>query len=252
MSTNEFRVVIPARYESSRLPAKVLQPIAGKPMLQWVWERGQQSQATQVVIATDSHRVADVAADFGAEVCMTSADCRSGTDRVAEVCVQRSWGTDDLVVNLQGDAPLMPAASIDCVAQLLLEYPAAHMSTLCVAIAAKAAYEDLNVVKVVCDATGRAMYFSRSPLPAQGHDSPAPAWQLSRRHLGLYAYRVATLMQLQGAEPCALEQCEKLEQLRALWLGMEIRVAEVTQPHGPDVDTAEDLAQVEALLRAGS
>lgn len=246
-----YRVVIPARLESSRLPGKVLLPLAGKPMLQWVWERACASNATEVVIATDSRQVATAAAVFGADVCMTSAACQSGTDRVAEVCRQRSWEAAVPVVNLQGDAPLMPASSIERVAQLLLAHTDAAIATLCVPVTSVTEFQDINVVKVVADATGRALYFSRAGIPALAHGAAANSdWQGARRHLGLYAYRIPALLRLQGEPPCALELTEKLEQLRALWLGMEIRIAEATEAHGPDVDTPADMTAVEALLLA--
>lgn len=250
---DNFRVVIPARYESTRLPGKVLLSVAGKPMLQHVWERATESGATEIVIATDSDQVAAVANDFGAVVCMTSPQCRSGTERVAEVCEQRGWENQTPVVNVQGDAPLMPPESIERVASLLAENPDAALATLCTPLGSAAEYADPNVVKVVFDRSGRALYFSRSPIPAAGHGlDSADGASHGYRHLGLYAYRPDSLARLSAAEPCELEQLERLEQLRALWLGMEIRVAVDERPHGPDVDTREDLEQVAALLRAGA
>jgi len=249
LSNQNFRVVIPARYESSRLPGKVLCDLAGKPMVQWVWERALDSAATDIVIATDNEQVAEVATTFGADVCMTSAGCQSGTDRVAEVCRARNWGNELPVVNVQGDAPLLPPASIRKVAALLIDHADASMATLCVAIASEADYRDPNVVKVVFDDSGRANYFSRSPIPAQAHGGSALlAWQHAWRHLGLYAYRPAALQLLSAAVPCELEILERLEQLRALWLGMEIRIAVDEAAYGPDVDTPGDLERVAALL----
>jgi len=217
-------------------------------MLQHVWERCGESAATEVIIATDSERVAAAARGFGAEVCMTSARCSSGTERVAEVCSQLHWGPDDVIVNVQGDAPLLPAASINRVAELLAEHHAAAMGTLCTPLGSRAEYSDPNVVKVVFDSGGRALYFSRAAIPAAGHGSSAPL-KLAHRHLGLYAYRVAALDALSTAGSCALERAERLEQLRALWLGLEIRIAVDNATHGPDVDTAEDLARVAELLQ---
>ena len=247
-----FRAVIPARYASTRLPGKVLLEIAGKPMLQHVWERAVDSGAASIVIATDDDRVADAARAFGADVCMTSADCHSGTDRVAEVCRLKGWSDDLPVVNVQGDAPLIPASSIALVARLLIDNPTASLATLCVRMRSMNDYLDPHVVKVVFDKEGRALYFSRSPIPAAGHGHDAASvWAKSWRHLGLYAYRVGALQELSAAPPAEIETLERLEQLRALWLGMEIRIAVDESAHGPDVDTLADLAAVEALLKSG-
>lgn len=251
MIDNSFRVVIPARFDSSRLPGKVLLDIAGKPMIQHVWERAQESGALDVVVATDDQRVADVAERFGASVALTSPSCQSGTDRVAEVCQQRGWQDEIPVVNVQGDAPLIPASSIQRVAALLTDNPDGDLATLCVAIKSEHDYLDPNVVKVVFTQKGRALYFSRAPIPAGGHGTAAGvAWQSAWRHLGLYAYRPGALQKLTHTPPCALEQLEKLEQLRAMWLGMSIMIAVDEQAHGPDVDTAADLQKVAALLTA--
>jgi 3-deoxy-manno-octulosonate cytidylyltransferase (CMP-KDO synthetase) len=249
LTDNSFKAVIPARFDSSRLPGKVLLDIAGKPMIQHVWERVQESGAADAVIATDDERVADAAAKFGAQVCMTSSTCQSGTDRVAEVCQQLGWHDDLPIVNVQGDAPMLPPASIQRVAALLTENPSADIATLCVAMKSQEDYLDPNVVKVVFDQHGRALYFSRSPIPAGGHGNDAASvWQSAWRHLGLYAYRPAALQTLTAAEPCALEQLEKLEQLRAMWLGMTIMIAVDEAAHGPDVDTEADRQAVAGLL----
>ncbi len=250
VSELKFRVVIPARYGSTRLPGKALVSLAGKPLVQHVYERACGSSAGEVIIATDDERIADACRGFGAEIAMTREDHASGTDRVAEVAQQRAWDEDDIIVNVQGDEPLMPAASIDQVAGLLRDNPQAGMGTLCAGISDRKDYHDPNSVKLVCDRSGRALYFSRAPIPSvlHGGDSNPPlpeAW----RHIGLYAYRVATLRQLTAAETCALERSEKLEQLRALWLGIEIRVAEAREAHGPDVDTPEDLDIVSRLIQ---
>jgi 3-deoxy-manno-octulosonate cytidylyltransferase (CMP-KDO synthetase) len=246
---SQFRIVIPARYESTRLPGKVLLDIAGKPMIQHVWNRAIESGASEVVIATDTDKVAVAARDFGAEVCMTSADCNSGTDRVAEVCAKLAWSDEIPVVNVQGDAPLIPPESIRKVAGLLLDNPAAAMSTLCVALRDQQEYLDPNAVKVVFDQFGKALYFSRAPIPATGHGSEgAIPGKIGWRHLGLYAYRVNALQTLSKTPPCELELTERLEQLRAMWLGMDILIAVDEAANAPDVDTAEDLQRVEALL----
>jgi len=218
-------------------------------MIQHVWERARESGACNIVIATDNDEVANIAHSFGADICMTSESCNSGTDRVAEVCRLHDWQDDMPVVNVQGDAPLIPPASIRRAAELLMEDLGAGVSTLCVSIKSEEEYLDPNVVKVVFDSQGRAIYFSRAPIPASGHGSDS-AWEIAWRHLGLYAYRPFALQRLSSSEPCELEEVERLEQLRAIWLGMEIKIAVDEEAHGPDVDTAEDLLKVEALIAA--
>jgi 3-deoxy-manno-octulosonate cytidylyltransferase (CMP-KDO synthetase) len=248
-----FRVVIPARHGSSRLPGKPLLPLAGKPLLQWVYERARQSAAAEVCVATDDSRIAEAAQRFGASVVMTALTHQSGTDRIAEVAERAGWSGQDIIVNLQGDEPMMPAALVDQVAELLERHPEDAIGTLAAKIATLHAFLDPNVVKVVTDAQGRALYFSRAPVP-WGRDS-APAGLASqrgfagaRRHIGLYAYRVAALRQLSMSPPSGLEQIEKLEQLRALENGLSIRVAEARVLPGPDVNTAEDAVRVEHLM----
>ena len=248
-----FRVVIPARFGSSRLPGKPLLPIGGRPMLQWVYERAVASGATTVVIATDDDRIAECARSFGASVQLTSLTHQSGTDRIAEVALQAGWPQDDVIVNLQGDEPLMPSGLVRQVATLLEQQPTAHIATLATRITGLAAFMDPNTVKVVTDASGRALYFSRAPIPWGRDTAPEGlASQLgfgaARRHIGLYAYRVAALRRLSLLPPSPLEQVEKLEQLRALENGMEIRVADAIESPGPDVNTAEDLARVALQL----
>lgn len=245
----DFRIVIPARYESTRLPGKVLLDLAGKPMIQHVWQRASESGAATIIVATDNERVAEAARGFGAEVCMTSPDCESGTDRVAEVCRSLNWDDSVPVVNVQGDAPLIPPESIRTVASLLERYPAADMSTVCVPCSNEEDYLDPNVVKVVFDKHERALYFSRAPIPSHGHSQTGDGGSFGFRHLGLYGYRTGALLKLSSTEPCALELTERLEQLRALWLGMDIRIAVDEAALAPDVDTPDDVAKVEALLR---
>jgi 3-deoxy-manno-octulosonate cytidylyltransferase (CMP-KDO synthetase) len=222
-------------------------------MLQWVYDCALASGAATVVIATDDDRIADAARTFGAPVQLTSLTHVSGTDRIAEVALQAGWGHDEVVVNLQGDEPLMPPALVRQVATLLEQQVTAHIATLATRITGLAAFMDPNVVKVVTDATGRALYFSRAPVPWGRDTAPAGmasqrAFAAARRHIGLYAYRVAALRRLSLLPPSPLEQVEKLEQLRALENGMEIRVADATETPGPDVNTAEDLARVALLL----
>jgi 3-deoxy-manno-octulosonate cytidylyltransferase (CMP-KDO synthetase) len=252
-----YRVVVPARYASVRLPGKPLLPLAGKPMIQWVYERACRAGAAQVIIATDDERVAEVARGFGAEVRLTSATHASGTDRIAEVALREGWSDQDIVVNLQGDEPLMPELLLAQVATLLQAHPQADIATLAVPLQSAAALLDPNVVKVVLDREQRALYFSRAPIPwVREGASAGIASQTScagaRRHLGLYAYRVSALRRLASLPPSALELLEKLEQLRALEHGMDIRVAEARVSPGPDVNTAQDLSAVEARLAAMS
>jgi 3-deoxy-manno-octulosonate cytidylyltransferase (CMP-KDO synthetase) len=248
-----FRIVIPARYASTRLPGKPLAPLRGKPMLQWVHEAAVSSGADEIIIATDDERILEAATAFGAKAQLTSLTHVSGTDRIAEVALQAGWDDQDVVVNLQGDEPLMPPELITQVAQLLLANASAAMATLASRLASVATFMDPNVVKVVTDVEGRALYFSRAPIP-WGRDTAASSlssqrsFSGARRHVGLYAYRVAALRQLSMLPVGVLEQLEKLEQLRALENGMEIRVADAIAQPGPQVDTAEDLARVTLLM----
>jgi 3-deoxy-manno-octulosonate cytidylyltransferase (CMP-KDO synthetase) len=248
-----FRVVIPARFASTRLPGKALLAIAGKPMIQWVHERARTSRATEVLIATDDVRIAAAGRAFGALVEMTSAAHQSGTDRIAEVARTQQWGANDIVVNVQGDEPLMPPALIDQVASLLLDNAAAGMATLASPLARLEDFLDPNVVKVVADAAGRALYFSRAPIPwnrdgATTGLASQRTFAGARRHIGIYAYRVSALLRLAALPPTPLEQTEKLEQLRALENGIEIRVADAIELPGPDVNTPADLERVAARL----
>jgi 3-deoxy-manno-octulosonate cytidylyltransferase (CMP-KDO synthetase) len=246
-----YRIVIPARYGSTRLPGKPLLEIAGKPMLQWVHERVSACSAREVVIATDDERIMQVAAGFGAAAVITSRDHPSGTDRIAEVAALRGWGDDEVVVNLQGDEPAMPSALVEQVAGLLLERPGADIATLATPVRDRDEYFDPNAVKVVTDHEGRALYFSRAPIPwyrdPVGLDGPVIG---ARRHLGLYAYRVSALRRLASLPPSPLERAEQLEQLRALAHGLCIVVGEAERRPGPDVNTAEDLARAAAALAA--
>ncbi|MGH8230922.1 MAG: 3-deoxy-manno-octulosonate cytidylyltransferase [Steroidobacteraceae bacterium] len=248
-----YRVVVPERYGSTRLPGKPLMPLAGKPMIQWVYERARRSGASQVIVATDDERIARAAREFGAEARLTAPTHASGTDRIAEVARQERWSDADIVVNVQGDEPLMPEALIDQVAQLLASGADAELATLAVALESVTALLDPNVVKVVTDRQQRALYFSRGPIPWSRSGAPAglvsqTRFQGARRHLGIYAYRVAALRRLSELAPSALEQLEQLEQLRALEHGMTIRVADAVVAPGADVNTAADLAAVQALL----
>lgn len=244
-----FRVVIPARAASTRLPGKPLLPLAGKPMVQWVYERARRSAAAEVVLATDDERIRDVALAFGADVQMTATDHASGTDRIAEVARVRGWAGEDVVVNVQGDEPLMQPLLVDQVARLLLDSPDADLATLCGPLASAAAYADPNVVKVVSDVRGHALYFSRAAIPHE-RDRPEAVPGAARRHIGIYAYRVGALHRLAALPASRLESIEKLEQLRALENGMTLLVAEALLAPGQDVNTADDLARAEAELLA--
>jgi 3-deoxy-manno-octulosonate cytidylyltransferase (CMP-KDO synthetase) len=249
-----FRVVIPARYASSRLPGKALLTIGGKPMIQWVYERARASKANEVLIATDDLLIVSAAHSFGAETVLTAATHESGTDRIAEVARLRGWADSDIVVNVQGDEPVIPPALIDQVASLLKANPGAQIATLATPITSISEFMDPNAVKVVTDGEGRALYFSRAPIPWERDGASSgiisqTSFAGARRHVGIYGYRVSGLLRLASLKRTALEQHEKLEQLRALENGLEIRVADSVEQPGPDVNTAADLERVTALLR---
>jgi 3-deoxy-manno-octulosonate cytidylyltransferase (CMP-KDO synthetase) len=251
-----FRVVIPARYASARLPGKALMPLEGKPIVQWVYERASAAGAHEVLIATDDDLIVSAAHSFGAEVVMTSTGHASGTDRIAEVARLRGWSSASVVVNVQGDEPLMPAALIRQVAVLLAAHANADMATLASPITTLSEFLDPNTVKVVADGAGRALYFSRAPIPWNRDGAPAGLASQrdlsgARRHIGIYAYRVAALLRLAALPVSALENSEKLEQLRALESGFDIRVAEAAQRPGPDVNTLADLERVRAQIAHG-
>lgn len=249
-----FRVVIPARYASSRLPGKLLREVAGRPLLAHVHDRALESGADEIVIATDDDRVAQAAVAFGANVLATSAGHASGTDRIAEVATRLGWPDEAIVVNLQGDEPLIEAAAIRQVAGLLEPAGSATIATLSAPLGSLAEFLDPNVVKVLTDARGAALCFSRAPLPWPRDDiddnGRPRAFAHARRHIGLYAYRAATLRRLAGLPECEPEHIERLEQLRALWHGIEIRVGAAEAMPGRGVDTAEDLERVRALFKA--
>jgi 3-deoxy-manno-octulosonate cytidylyltransferase (CMP-KDO synthetase) len=241
-----FKIVIPARFGSTRLPGKALLPIADKPMVVWVWERAMLAGAEQVVIATDDERIADEMTSRGAQVAMTREDHASGTDRLAEVVEQLRWREDALVVNVQGDEPLMPVVNIQRVAAMLSETKGADMATLMEPLEPADA-DQQSVVKVVASETGRALYFSRSPIPAHREGAvTAPLF----RHIGLYAYRVGFLKTFVEWPPAVAEQSESLEQLRALAHDAHIQIELAPEAVPAGVDTEADLAAVRALLGA--
>jgi 3-deoxy-manno-octulosonate cytidylyltransferase (CMP-KDO synthetase) len=242
--TAGFIAVIPARYASTRLPGKVLKDIAGKPMVEWVYRQTIQSGASEVIIATDDERVVEVCRGFGARVELTSSEHANGTDRIAELVRRFEWDEQQIVVNVQGDEPLISPLCIAQTARLLGWHPQAAIATLTVPLTSDEEFHDPNFAKVVTDKDGWALYFSRAPIPWP-RDGGMPAVQ---RHVGLYAYRAGSLRTISAAPPCALEQVEKLEQLRALWLGLKIIVATAAEPPSPHVDTEEDLAKVRRYL----
>lgn len=242
-------LVIPARYRSTRLPGKPLLPIAGKPMIQRVHECARESGFEHIIVATDDDRIRETCEAFGADVCMTSTAHETGSDRLAEVVSIRQFDDEDIIVNLQGDEPLTPAVNLHQVADNLAANPQAMIATLSTPITHEKEYTDPNIVKVVTDHAGMAMYFSRASIPFQ-RDPEAPATDFVHRHIGIYAYRAKYLRDFVNMDSCQLEQLEKLEQLRAMWYGTRIHVAQARVVPGGGVDTAEDLAAVEAVFLA--
>jgi 3-deoxy-manno-octulosonate cytidylyltransferase (CMP-KDO synthetase) len=252
-----FCVLIPARLASTRLPDKPLADLAGKPMVVRVAERARESAATRVVVATDSAQVAAACTAHGVEVVMTRADHPSGSDRLAEACEKLGLQGDDVVVNVQGDEPLIDPGLIDAVAELLRTHAQADMSTAAHAIDNVEEFLNPNVVKVVLDARGMALYFSRAPIAwwrdgfARGvtalPTTPAPL-----RHIGIYGYRAGFLREFPRLAQAPIESCEALEQLRALWHGHRIAVHVSELAPGPGVDTPEDLERVRRLFEQGA
>jgi 3-deoxy-manno-octulosonate cytidylyltransferase (CMP-KDO synthetase) len=256
MSTPNFRVVIPARFGSTRLPGKPLLPIAGRPMIEHVYRRAQESGANQFVIATDDPRIVAAVQGFGGEAIMTSAEHASGTDRLAEVAAKLGWDDQDIVVNLQGDEPLMQGKHVAAMAVALASHAEAAISTMAAPIVDPQDIVNPGVVKVVLDSRQLALYFSRAPIPwVRGDYEPGTAPQSIPtgtpvlKHFGLYGYRVQALRALASAPVAVLEAAESLEQLRALYMGMRIRVEVVDDNQSRGVDTQEDLDQVDALMR---
>lgn len=248
----EFYVVIPARYASTRLPGKPLLDIAGKPMVIWVAERAIQSGAKQVVVATDDERIFEAVTQYGFQAIMTKADHTSGTDRIAEVASMQGWHDDAIVVNVQGDEPMIDPSLIIDVAIKLANSHEAVMATACHSIQSKADFLNPNVVKVVLDVNGNALYFSRAPIPyprdafVVGLELPLgmPAY----RHIGIYAYRTNFLKQYTSIKPSAIEQFECLEQLRVLHHGYKIAVAICKNTPASGVDTEDDLNYVRSVM----
>lgn len=252
-----FHVVVPARYASTRLPAKPLADIAGKPMVVRVVEAAQRSAAADVCVATDDERVRAAVAGHGHRALMTAAAHASGTDRIAEVAVALGWPDEAIVVNVQGDEPLIEPALIDAVADALRTDGQAAVATAAHALADAADFFNPNVVKVVCDAASRALYFSRAPIPWARDDFATtrerlPAALGALRHIGIYAYRVGFLRQYGRLAPAPLEAVECLEQLRVLWHGQTIRVVEFAHAPEPGVDTPVDLERVRRIFAAAN
>ena len=247
---SDFKVVIPARIGSTRLPGKVLRELCGKPMLAHVYQRAVESGAEEVVVAADDVSIIDACSDIGAKACMTDGGHASGTDRINEVAGQLGWSDDDIVVNLQGDEPCMPGALIRQVADMLEAHVDADIATLCHAIDSFEDWQNPNLVKVVFDEEGRALYFSRSPIPHDRENRSVLPQAGAFGHLGIYAYRVGALRRFSSLPASRLERCEALEQLRALENGMSIYVEGAREKPGPGVDTEEDLKAAGEILES--
>lgn len=257
IAQSSFVVAIPARHASSRLPGKPLVDIGGRPLIAHVVERALESGAEEVVVATDDERIGRAAEAAGAGFCLTDADCASGTDRLAQCAARLAWPEERIVVNLQGDEPLLPGRWLDRVAGALDDNPEAMASTLAVAETDAAAVFNPNVVKLVTDARGFALYFSRAPVPWHRDsfgDRPGRLPEEGRwlRHIGVYGYRVAELARLASLPPTPAERAESLEQLRVLEHGGRIHVTVLDESPPPGVDTREDLDRVRRLLDEGA
>jgi 3-deoxy-manno-octulosonate cytidylyltransferase (CMP-KDO synthetase) len=251
--TELCKIVIPARYGSSRLPGKPLLPIAGKPMIVHVCERALEAGCGEVLLATDDPRIADAVAGIDVTPVLTRPDHNSGSERLAEVAEVKGWADGQIVVNLQGDEPMMDPGLIRQLASALAGQSAAPVATLAAPIESRAEVFDPNAVKVVIDAEGYALYFSRAPIPwnrdgfgDEGTDLPADFPWL--RHIGIYAYSAGFLKEYVAAPPSRLEEVERLEQLRILWMGRKILVLPIEAAPEAGVDTAADLERVRASL----
>ncbi|OZG73453.1 3-deoxy-manno-octulosonate cytidylyltransferase [Hahella sp. CCB-MM4] len=249
----DFTVIIPARYASTRLPGKPLLDIAGKPMVQHVYHRAQESNASEIYVATDDGKIEEAVKQFGGQCIMTSSNHPSGTDRLAECARILGLDDDHIIVNVQGDEPLLPAELINLVAENLAHQTEAGIATLCEKIHDRGALFNPNVVKVVKNEAGMAMYFSRAPIPwardffAENTEGLAPSMDCYR-HIGIYAYRVGFLRSYVNWGTSPIETIEALEQLRALWHGVSIHVDVVKKTPPAGVDTPEDLERVRAIL----
>ena len=248
-------MVIPARYASSRLPGKPLRELCGKTMIEWVWKNAQGAGDGEVIVATDDQRIQDAVEAFGGDACLTHAGHQSGTDRLAEVARLKGWSADAVVVNLQGDEPTIGAALLQLVARTLVRHPEAGIATLATPVTSVDELFDPNVVKTVLSDRGEAHYFSRAPIPwprgsFEGGKRPVSLPDGTfLRHIGVYAYRVETLLQISEAPACPHERAESLEQLRALAMGIRIQVALTAGRPIHGVDTEEDLRRASAVLK---
>jgi 3-deoxy-manno-octulosonate cytidylyltransferase (CMP-KDO synthetase) len=242
----DFTVVIPARFDSQRLPGKALVDIAGKPMVQRVYEQACLSNAKDVIIATDDKRIEAVVCDFGGQCCMTPRDHLSGTDRIQEVISQRNLADDAIIVNVQGDEPLIPPEVINQVASNI-HLAGVAMATLYELIDSTKDLLDPNIVKLVSDNQNNALYFSRAPIPFNRDQSDRLTIN-HKRHVGIYAYRASLLNEFVKWEADELEVMEKLEQLRALRKGVKIHVAEAVSSIPPGIDTPADLERTRKLF----
>jgi 3-deoxy-manno-octulosonate cytidylyltransferase (CMP-KDO synthetase) len=251
-----FHVVIPARHASTRLPGKPLLPIAGKPMVIRVAEQAAKSGAQQIWIATDHHAIANVVHEHGFKACLTKETHSSGTDRIAEVVEQRGWPDDTIVVNVQGDEPLIPPGLIHAVAEHLHRHPECAIATACHAIHDEAAMRNPNIVKAVLDKDSNALYFSRAPIPyprdAFAHQQPLPDGLPVLRHIGIYAYRASFLRAFGQLAPAGIEHFEALEQLRALYHGYKIGVYLAAEAPPAGVDTEQDLHMARQIFEAST
>ena len=247
-----FTVLVPARLQSSRLPRKVLADVGGVPMVVRVAQRAAASSARRVVVAADDAEIVAACQAHGVEAVLTRADHATGSDRLAEACTLIGLDGTDVVVNVQGDEPLIDPGLIDACARLLAESPGCVMGTAAHAIDSVEEFTNPNVVKVVLDGAGRALYFSRAPIPWRRDGSAAGAAALPSpaplRHIGLYAYQAGFLRRYPSLPACPLEAIESLEQLRVLWHGERIAVHVSAERPGPGVDTPEDLSRVRALI----
>lgn len=251
-----FRIVIPARYASTRLPGKPLADIAGQPMIVRVAAAARRAQSDGVWVAADDERIAAAVRSHGFAAVMTREDHASGTDRIAEVAERLQWNDADIVVNVQGDEPLLDPSLVEAVAEALRADPDAAIATAAHRQITAEDFFNPNVVKVVCDSRGRALYFSRAPIPWDRDQfadrcDQLPAGLPAQRHIGLYAYRVSFLRRFGKLAASPLERCESLEQLRALWHGYPIQVVSVDHAPAPGVDTQEDLERVRRVFDAG-
>lgn len=245
----KFTVVIPARYSSSRLPGKPLMDICGKPMIVRVVDQALQAGASRVIVATDDECIESACTDCGAQICMTSKEHNSGTERIAEVITKLGLPDDEIIVNVQGDEPLIPPENIEQVAALLAS-SSAPMATLCAEVSGKDVF-DLNCVKVIMNANKEAIYFSRAPIPFERNNFRAGNMEAKdghARHIGIYAYRAGFVNKYISLPPCALENIESLEQLRVLYYGEKIAVDYAKKDPQVGVDTMEDLERVRAIV----